>query len=126
MRVTVRRPVEYAVNVCRLPHCGCDNASVIVPRFNRGMTGADSWDPLAAVRAMANELTETIVMARALVSSGRRVDLTGFDRQVGLLCAKALDLPPDAGRRLRPDLIVLSGALETLSRVLAAQAAPSG
>ncbi|HEY7576633.1 MAG TPA: hypothetical protein VH855_03475 [Acetobacteraceae bacterium] len=90
------------------------------------MTEADPCDPLAAVRAMADELTQTIVMARALASSGRCVDLTGFDQQVGLLCAKTLDLPPDAGRRLRPDLIVLSGALETLSRVLAEQAAPSG
>lgn len=90
------------------------------------MTEVDSYDPLAPVRAMAEELTQTIDVAHALASSGRVVDLTGFDQQVGLLCAKSLDLPPDAGRRLRPRLIVLSGALEALSRVLAAQAMPSG
>jgi hypothetical protein len=90
------------------------------------MTEARAFDSLAAVRAMADELTETIGMARALASCGRVVDLTGLDQQIGLLCAKSLDLEPDDGRGLRPDLIVLSVAMETLSRVLAAQAAPSG
>ncbi len=90
------------------------------------MTEACSYDSLAAVRAMADELTETIGMARVLAASGRVVDLTGLDQQIGLLCAKSLDLPPHEGRDLRPNLIVLSVAMETLSRVLADQAAPSG
>lgn len=89
------------------------------------MTEPNVYDPVAAVRAMIDELTETIGIARALASSGRRVDLTGFDQQVGLLCAKALDLPPDEGRRLRTGLIVLSGALEALSRLLSMQAMPA-
>jgi hypothetical protein len=90
------------------------------------MTEACSYDSLAAVRAMADELTETVGLARALASCGRVVDLTGLDQQIGLLCAKSLDPAPDEGRGLRPNLIVLSVAMETLSRVLAAQAAPSG
>ena len=90
------------------------------------MTDADSYDPSGAVQAMAEELRQTIDVSRALTSSGRAVDLTGLDEQIGLLCAKALDLPPEEGRRLRPNLIVLSGALEALSRLLAVQAAPSG
>ena len=90
------------------------------------MTEADSYDPVAAVRTMADELMQTIEVARALASSGRAIDLTGFDQQVGLLCAKSLDLPPDAGRGLRPRLIALSAALQALSRVLADQAVPSG
>jgi hypothetical protein len=90
------------------------------------MTDADSYDPVGAVRAMAKELMQTIDVAGALASSGRVVDLTGLDEQVGLLCAKSLDLPPDEGRRLRPDLIMLSGTLETLSRLLADQVAPPG
>ena len=90
------------------------------------MTEAEGYDPIAAVQAMAEELTQTIDVARALASSERVVDLTGFDQQVGLLCAKSLDLPPDAGRALRPRLIVLSGAMEALSRLLATQTAPSG
>jgi hypothetical protein len=90
------------------------------------MTETDAYEPLAAVRAVADELTDMVGVARALASSGRIVDLTGFDQQVGLLCAKVLDLPPEVGRQLRPRLIVLSGALEALSRELAAQAKPSG
>ena len=58
-------------------------------------------------------------IARALVEAGRAIDLTGLDRQVGLLCAKSLDLPPDDGRRVRPRLIALFGSMEALSRVLA-------
>ena len=42
------------------------------------MTDACSYDSLAAVRAMADELTETVGLARALASCGRVVDLTGL------------------------------------------------
>ena len=44
-------------------------------------------DPIAAVHALAAELTNTIDLARALAESGRAIDLTGLDRRVGLLCA---------------------------------------
>lgn len=81
--------------------------------------------PIVAVRALADELTKTIDLARALAESGRTVDLTGFDRDIGLLCAKSLDLPPDDGRRIRPRLIALSGTLEGLSRALAVHAPKS-
>jgi len=74
-----------------------------------------------AVRALAEELTKLVALTRALVEAGREVDLTGFDSQVGLLCAKSLDLPPDEGRRIRPWLIVLSGSIEALSRALLAR-----
>jgi hypothetical protein len=69
---------------------------------------------------------KTIGIACALAESGRAIDLTGLDHQVGLLCAKSLDLPPDEGRCVRPRLIALSGAMEALSRALAAHAVPSG
>jgi hypothetical protein len=84
------------------------------------------YDPAAAVRALAEELTGTIGLARALAESGRSIDLTGLDRRIGLLCAKALDLPSDEGRRVRPRLIALSGSMESLSQALLARTAPSG
>jgi hypothetical protein len=65
-------------------------------------------------------------VARALAESVCAIDLTGFEQDVGLLCAKSLDLPPDAGREMRPHLIALSGAVEQLSRVLATRRASSG
>jgi hypothetical protein len=90
------------------------------------MSEAQSHDPITAVRALAAELMQLIGIAHALAETGRAVDLTGLDRQIGLLCAKSLDLPPDDGRRVRPRLIALSGSMEALSRALAARAGPSG
>jgi hypothetical protein len=90
------------------------------------MSGTEPNDPIAAVRGLAEELRKTTDLARALAESGRAIDLTGLEHDVGLLCAKSLDLPPDEGRRVRPRLIALSGAMEALSRVLATPPAPSG
>jgi hypothetical protein len=55
--------------------------------------------PADAVRAYAEQLTRLVDTARALVDSNREVDLTGLECEIGLLCAKSLDLPPrkDAG-----------------------------
>jgi hypothetical protein len=61
-------------------------------------------------------------IARALVEAGRAIDLTGIDSQVGLLCAKSLDLPAGDGRRVRPRLIALFGSMEALARVFASNA----
>ncbi len=55
----------------------------------------DTTAAIEAVRALADELTKMVGIARALVEAGREIDLTGFDRQVGLLCAKSLDLPAE-------------------------------
>jgi hypothetical protein len=78
------------------------------------------------VRALAEDLTKRISCARAAAEGGSRISLTGLDQQVGVLCAKSLDLSPDEGRRVRPRLIALSGLIEALSRALAARARPSG
>jgi hypothetical protein len=85
----------------------------------------DAETEIGAVRALADELMKLVGVARALVDSGRHVDLVGLEDQVGLLCAKMLDLPPDEGRRVRPRLIALSGSVEALSRALSARAPPS-
>jgi len=61
-------------------------------------------------------------IARALVEAGRAIDLNGIDSQVGLLCAKSLDLPAGDGRRVRPRLIALFGSMEALARVFASNA----
>lgn len=81
----------------------------------------ESGSPIDAVRGMADDLTRIVGIALTLVEADRIIDLTGFDNQVGLLCAKSLDLPPDEGRRIRPRLIALSGSIEALSRALAAR-----
>ena len=50
-----------------------------------------------ADRRMGEGLMRTDVHRPLLVANGRTVDMAGLDRGVGLLCAKALDLPPEAG-----------------------------
>jgi hypothetical protein len=80
--------------------------------------------PIEAVRALADELTKMVGVACALIEADRAVDLAGLDRDIGLLCAKSLDLPPDEGRAVRPRLIALLGSAEALVRVLATHAAP--
>jgi hypothetical protein len=90
------------------------------------MSDDSPYEATAAVRALAEDLTKIVGLACALTESGRAIDLTGLERQVGLLCAQSLDLPPDEGRRVRPRLLALSGSMEVLSRALTARAAPSG
>jgi len=88
------------------------------------MTDADTQNALSAVRLLATELIKTIDLARELTELGRAIDITGLDREVGLLCAKSLDLPSAEGHRMRPRLIALAGSIEALSRALAARATP--
>lgn len=53
-----------------------------------------TFDPEAEVLALSAQTARLIAVSQALVSARRHVDLDGLQAQVGLLCAKALDLPP--------------------------------
>lgn len=77
---------------------------------------------LRAVEELTESISGTVQIARALVETSRRVDLSGLDREMGLLCAQALNLPPEEGRKLRPRLITLLSELDALSIVLSAAA----
>ena len=74
--------------------------------------------PLIELRTFADGVTQTLGVARGLVEAGRYVDLGGLEDQVGLLCAKALDLPPEEGRAVRGELLVLLTRVEALSAAL--------
>ncbi len=74
-----------------------------------------------ATLALGGNLSHMLRMTQALVAGGRNVDLMGLERQVGLLCAKALDLPPEDGRAVRPVLVSLLADLDTLSSTLSQQ-----
>ena len=93
-----------------------------MPGTTSSFPSCDTSAAIDAVRALSEELTKMVGVARALVEAGRAIDLTGIDGQVGLLCAKSLDLPPDDGRRIRPRLIALFGSMEALARVIASHA----
>ncbi|GAN78262.1 hypothetical protein [Acidisphaera rubrifaciens] len=70
-----------------------------------------SMDPTAHTRQSAVDLAEglarTLRIAEALHTARRHIDLAGLDDLVGRLCARALDLPPEQGRTLRPSLVAL-------------------
>lgn len=84
------------------------------------MTLTDSPAPAtdartAAVAGLADQVAGTLRLAGALARGGRRLDLAGLDQMIGRLCAQALDLPPDQGRRLRPRLAALLADLDRLA-----------
>ncbi len=74
--------------------------------------------PLTELRAFADGVTQTLGVARGLVDAGRYVDLAGLEDQIGLLCAKALDLPPEDGRTVRGELATVLVRVEALSSAL--------
>ena len=80
-----------------------------------GLFGETSLD---AGRSLASSLAGTMEVSRSLVRSGRRLDLSGLDVLVGLLCAKALDLEPEEGRILRLELISLRATLADLAQLI--------
>lgn len=74
--------------------------------------------PLAELRAYADGVAQMLGVARSLVDLGRAVELAGLEDQVGLVCAKALDLPRDEGRVMRGELVALLARLDGLSVAL--------
>jgi hypothetical protein len=80
---------------------------------------AASWDsPLGSALTLAQSLTGTLRMARALAQSGRRIDVAGIAEPIGLLCAKSLDLPPEQGREMRGVLMALRQEVDLLAESL--------
>ena len=69
---------------------------------------------LEKLRHAGQGIGRTLHLALALMQSGRRIDLTGIDRQVGILCAQSLDLPPVLGREMVPCLEQQIAALDQL------------
>lgn len=71
--------------------------------------------PVDALRTCADQVSRTLAIARNLVQAGKQVDLTGLDAELGFVCARALDLPPEEGRVARPILMMLRSELEALA-----------
>ena len=71
-----------------------------------------------ALIELAQRLVRVMGVARALVGSGRRLDLTGIDDGVGMLCAQVLDLAPLEGLHLVPHLCEVRAQAEALCAAL--------
>lgn len=72
-------------------------------------------DPCSAVQDGIAAVASTLRLARSLLETGRIIDIDGLDRMIGVLCARALDLPSEQGRIVRPNLALLLIELDTLS-----------
>ncbi len=96
----------------------CFNAGMTLPGLFLSNESEFEAAALQTVIAIGDGLTGAVCIARVLVEHGRVVDLAGLDRGVGLLVAKALDLPHEQGRSLRPHLIALRDEIERLTAAL--------
>ena len=83
---------------------------------------ASTHDAVAQIDATAEQVRQTMALARGLATAGRPIELAGLDRAAGVLCAKMLDLPPEQGRSTRLLLVELLTELDALSATLRAGA----
>lgn len=84
------------------------------------MTHGTGAGPLAHPALAAIEaLHATLLMARALLESGRRIDLAGLDAQAASLCTAVALLPVATARPLRPALEALAREVDGLTAALA-------
>ena len=77
-----------------------------------------AYDPVAQIVALAEQISRMLAIAGALAASRRRVDLDGLQQNVGLLCARALDLPPQEAGLARAEMIRLVAGLDALSAAM--------
>ncbi len=74
--------------------------------------------------ALADGLAATVQLSRVMAEARRRVELTGLDGRIGLLCAQALDLPPALGAAMVPRLSALLAEIDALETAIAAAHGP--
>jgi hypothetical protein len=74
--------------------------------------------PGVRTRNAAVALRQTAGLARTFAVNGRAIDLTGLDGQVGLVCARALDLTPEEGREVRGELEALLAEVDALAEAM--------
>jgi hypothetical protein len=74
--------------------------------------------PAAVVGAAIATFDGTVVVAQALVESGRRIDLAGLEQEAAALVAAIMALDADEARRLRPALEALRAHVDGLAAKL--------
>ena len=81
------------------------------------------FDPVAEVLALSEQTARMIAVTQALVLSQRHVDVQGLQNHVGLLCAKALDLPASQTGFIKLELERLASGLDALNASMRENAA---
>ena len=76
-------------------------------------------DPLPErLLTLAERISRSLAVARALIIAGRTVELAGIQDAIGMLCAKTLDLPSAQGRQMLPQLHELHAQIDSLSQAM--------
>ncbi|PZQ48455.1 MAG: hypothetical protein DI551_01505 [Micavibrio aeruginosavorus] len=70
------------------------------------------------IRAKMEKLNQFILDSEITVLGGKMVDLGGLDRDIALICNKAVALPPPDARDMQPLMAAMIGNLERLSIAL--------
>ena len=70
------------------------------------------------IRTRMEKLSVFIQDAESTVRGGKMVDLSGLDRDVALICNKAVALPPAEAHEIQPLMAEMIGNLERLSSAL--------
>lgn len=73
-----------------------------------------------ATLAAIESLGQTLAVAHALVTAGRRIELAGLEGEAARLCVTLACLPEGAGATLRLPLRALAGELDRLIGALRA------
>lgn len=73
--------------------------------------------------ALSEQTHRLVAVTQVLVATNRHVDLEELQRGIGLLCAKALDLPPGRTGLVRAELQRLLGSVDALHSVMRENAA---
>ena len=68
------------------------------------------------LNTLADRLTRTVSVARALVSAGRLIDLSGLEDGVGMLCAQTLDMDAVEARDMLGPMIELRAQIDSLTQ----------
>jgi hypothetical protein len=76
-------------------------------------------DGLSPILPLLTDIGSAIRHAQESAERGQPIDLTGLDRTMRLLCAKALDLRPPFRRQAGKELATLQEPIERLFRTLA-------
>lgn len=82
-----------------------------------------AFDPAQEILALSAQTMRIVAVAQALLDSDRPVALDGLQNQIGLLCAKALDLPPGQTALARSELRRLASSLDALHADMRSKAA---
>jgi hypothetical protein len=70
------------------------------------------------IHAKMEKLNVFIQDAEITVRGGTMADLSGLDKEVAVICTKAVSLPPDDARSVQPLMATLIRNLERLSIAL--------